>query len=79
MTSKERDLNEDDCEAAGQAFADAQGMPAGPERIAALKKAGQMRFDAFRRKQADLNITCDACHDARQPRKRAQLGESWDQ
>jgi hypothetical protein len=28
----------------------AQKMPVGPERIAALKKAGQLRFDVMKRK-----------------------------
>jgi hypothetical protein len=52
MTSKEPE----DWEAAEQAFAAAQGMPVGPERIAALRRAGQMRFDAFQKKQADLEL-----------------------
>ena len=56
MTSKELDFNEDDWAAAEQAFAAAQGLPVGPERIAALKRAGQMRFNAFRRKQAVLEL-----------------------
>jgi hypothetical protein len=38
-------------EAAEEALKAAQKMPGGPERIAALKKAGQMRFDAFEKKR----------------------------
>jgi hypothetical protein len=56
MTSKQPDFNEEDWQAAEQALATAQGMPVGPERIAALKRAGQMRFDAFRRKHADQEL-----------------------
>jgi hypothetical protein len=56
MTSKETEFNEDDWQAAEEALAAAQRMPVGPERIAALKRAGQMRFVAFRRKQADLEL-----------------------
>ena len=48
---------EDDSEAAEQALAAAQRMPVGAERIDALRRAGQMRFDAFRRKQAELELT----------------------
>jgi hypothetical protein len=34
------------------ALAAAQQMPEGPERIAALKKAGQLRFEADERRNA---------------------------
>ena len=34
------------------ALAAAQQMPGGPERVAALKKAGQLRFDADERRRA---------------------------
>src|SRR3978361_349644 len=51
--SKEADFNEDDLEAAEQGRAPAEQATVGPERIAALKRAGQMRFNAFRRKHAD--------------------------
>jgi hypothetical protein len=34
------------------ALAAAQQMPQGPERIAALKKAGQLRFEADERRKA---------------------------
>jgi hypothetical protein len=62
MTSKQPDFNEEDWQAAEQALATAQGMPVGPERIAALKRAGQMRFDAFRRKQEDLLLRGENDH-----------------
>ena len=42
---------EQEWEAAEEALKAAQKMPGGPERIAALKKAGQMRFDAFEKKR----------------------------
>ena len=42
---------EKEWEAAEEALKAAQKMPGGPERIAALKKAGQMRFDAFEKKR----------------------------
>ena len=42
---------EKEWEAAEEALKAAQNMPGGPERIAALKKAGQMRFDAFEKKR----------------------------
>ena len=42
---------EKEWEAAEEALKAAQKMPGGPERIAALKKAGQMRFDAFEKRR----------------------------
>jgi hypothetical protein len=42
---------EQEWEAAEEALKAAQKMPGGPERIAALRKAGQMRFDAFKKKR----------------------------
>ena len=42
---------EKEWEAAEEALKAAQEMPGGPERIAALKKAGQMRFDASEKKR----------------------------
>jgi hypothetical protein len=42
---------EKEWEAAEEALKAAQKMPGGSERIAALKKAGQMRFDAFEKKR----------------------------
>jgi hypothetical protein len=52
MTPKEPEQWEEDCRAAERALTDAQKMPGGPERIAALKRAGQLRFDAYERKRA---------------------------
>jgi hypothetical protein len=46
MTPKESDTHEEARHAAEQALRQAQQMPAGPERIAALRRAGQMRFNA---------------------------------
>jgi hypothetical protein len=40
---------ENEWEAAEEALKAARKMPGGPERIAALKKAGKMRFDASKR------------------------------
>ena len=40
---------EKEWEAAEEALKAAQKMLGGPERIAALKRAGQMRFDASKR------------------------------
>jgi hypothetical protein len=42
---------EKEWEAAEEALKAAQKMPGGPERIAALRKAGQMRFEAFEKKR----------------------------
>ena len=42
---------EKEWEAAEEALKAAQKMPGGPERIAALRKAGQMRFDAYEKKR----------------------------
>jgi hypothetical protein len=42
---------EQEWEAAEEAHKAAQNMPGGPERIAALRKAGQMRFDAYEKKR----------------------------
>jgi hypothetical protein len=36
-----------DLRVAEEALSAAQKMPGGPERIAALKRAGQLRFDAY--------------------------------
>lgn len=41
-----------DLRAAEAALSAAQQMPGGPERSAALKRAGQMRFDAYERRRA---------------------------
>jgi hypothetical protein len=55
MTLKEPEP-EEDWQEAEEALAAARGMPAGSERIAALKRAGQMRFVAYQRKQAVLEL-----------------------
>ena len=46
--------NGDDCgwNEAEAALAAAQQMPQGPKRVAALKKAGQLRFEADERRRA---------------------------
>src|SRR4030081_480199 len=44
MTPKELEQWEQDCRAAELALEAAQNMPGGPERIAALRRAGQLRF-----------------------------------
>ena len=41
-----------DLQTAEAALSAAQSMPGGPERIAALKRAGKMRFDASERRRA---------------------------
>ena len=41
---------DEDLKAAEAALQAAQRMPGGPERISALRKAGQMRFDAYKRR-----------------------------
>jgi hypothetical protein len=50
MTPKKPEQQEDEWVAAEAALKAAQDMPAGPERIAALRRAGQLRYDADRRK-----------------------------
>ena len=49
MTKQTRD--EEDWKAAEAALDAAREMPSGAARIEALKKAGQMRFEADRRRQ----------------------------
>jgi hypothetical protein len=41
-----------DWQAAEDALDAAKKMAAGPERIAALRRAGQLRFDAYERRRA---------------------------
>jgi hypothetical protein len=41
---------DEDLTAAEAALEAAQRIPPGPERISALRRAGQMRFDAYRRR-----------------------------
>jgi hypothetical protein len=47
--TKSEELDEQ-VQAAEEALRAAQRMPGGPERVAALRKAGQMRFEAYQRK-----------------------------
>jgi hypothetical protein len=47
MTPQELEQWEQECRTAELALKAAQKMPGGPERIAALRRAGQMRFDAY--------------------------------
>lgn len=56
MTLKASEQYENDWQAAEEALAAAQGIPIGPERIAALRRAGQMRFVAYERKRAILDL-----------------------
>jgi hypothetical protein len=46
----------DDWQAAEEAFKAAQKMPVGPERIAALKRAGQLRFNAYEKARPDRDL-----------------------
>jgi len=50
MIPKKSEELDEELRAAEEALKAAQNMPGGPERIAALRKAGQMRFDAYRKK-----------------------------
>ena len=50
MIPKKSEELDEELRAAEDALRAAQDMPSGPERIAALRKAGQMRFDAHRRR-----------------------------
>jgi hypothetical protein len=52
MNIEEPEPEDDGWGAAEAALAAAQQMPGGPERIAALKKAGQLRFTADERRRA---------------------------
>jgi hypothetical protein len=51
MIPKKSDELDEELRAAEDALRAAQNMPGGPERIAALRKAGQMRFDAYEKKR----------------------------
>ena len=51
MIPKKSEELDEEIRAAEEALKAAQDMPGGPERIAALRKAGQMRFDAFEKKR----------------------------
>jgi hypothetical protein len=50
MIPKKPEELDEELRAAEDALRAAQNMPGGPERIAALRKAGQMRFDAYNRR-----------------------------
>jgi hypothetical protein len=50
-TKAEEQSIEDQWRAAEAALADAQKMPGGPERIEALKRAGQLRYEADKRRR----------------------------
>jgi hypothetical protein len=52
MKIKEPEQEVDGWDEAEAALAAAQQMPGGPERVAALKKAGQLRFRADERRRA---------------------------
>ena len=52
MKIKKSDPYDNRWAAADAALAAAQQMPGGPERVAALKKAGQLRFRADERRRA---------------------------
>jgi hypothetical protein len=51
MIPKKSEELDEELRAAEEALKAAQEMPVGPERISALKKAGQMRFDAFEKRR----------------------------
>jgi hypothetical protein len=50
MPAKKPDTSDEDWDAAEAALEAARRLPAGAERFEALKKAGQLRFDADRKK-----------------------------
>jgi hypothetical protein len=50
MIPKKSEELDEELRAAEEALKAAQEMPVGPARISALKKAGQMRFDAFEKR-----------------------------
>ena len=50
-TKTEEQSVEDEWRAAEAALANAQRLPGGPERIEALKRAGQLRYDADKRRR----------------------------
>jgi hypothetical protein len=52
MITKKPEKCEEEWEAAQAALEAAQKLPGGPERFDALRKAGQMRYDADRRRRA---------------------------
>jgi hypothetical protein len=50
MTLKQLEQCEQEWRAAEKALEAAQKMPGGPERVAALRRAGQLRNDAYKSK-----------------------------
>jgi len=52
MAPKELEQWEEDLRAAELAHKEAQKMPGGPERIAALRRAGRLRFEAYEKIRA---------------------------
>jgi hypothetical protein len=50
MTLKQLEQCEQEWQAAEEALKAAQKMPGGPERVAALRRAGQLRNDAYKSK-----------------------------
>jgi len=51
MIPKKSEELDEELRAAEDGLRAAQNMPGGPKRIAALRKAGQMRFDASEKKR----------------------------
>jgi hypothetical protein len=58
-------FDDDDLKAADDALEKARAMPKGPERILALKEAGQMRYDAEQRRRPKRKTE----NDKRKPRE----------
>jgi hypothetical protein len=52
MTANTSRQLDEEVQAAEAALRAAQDMPSGSERIAALRKAGQMRFDAYKKMES---------------------------
>jgi hypothetical protein len=52
VATKKTEQCEEDWQAAQEALRAAQKMPSGPERVEALKKAGQLRYDADEQRRA---------------------------
>ena len=51
MPQSEIGADPDGVKASNAALAEAIAMPAGPERIAALKEAGRLRYEAYERRR----------------------------
>jgi hypothetical protein len=50
MPTKKQNTDDDEWEAAQAAFETARQLPAGAERFEALKKAGQLRYEADKKR-----------------------------